>query len=160
MNVFTSRRYLPLQIALWVLPLAGVVWWATKQEAPTLPHTTEGYLELFGALALYAFVTLMRGERWRRVLDAEGIHAPRSEAYSLTVVGYMGNNALPARAGELLRVFLLGNSTKASKRTLLGSVLVERLLDAAALGLLLVIVAYNLVGDVAVPRSPILLAAI
>src|SRR3954449_11126733 len=159
MNVFSSRRYLPLQIALWVLPLAGVVWWATKQEAPTLPHTTEGYVELFGALALYAFVTLMRAERWRAVLNAEGIHAPRAETHSLTVVGYMGNNALPARAGELLRVFLLGNRTGASKRTILGSVIVERLLDAAALGILLVVVAQKLIDDI-IPSSPVLLAAI
>jgi uncharacterized membrane protein YbhN (UPF0104 family) len=159
MNVLTSRRYLPLQIALWVLPLAGVVWWATKQEPPTLPHTTEGYLELFGALALYAVVTLMRAERWHAVLSAEGIHAPRAETHSLTVVGYMGNNALPARAGELLRVFLLGNRTGASKRTILGSVIVERLLDAAALGLLLVIVAQRLIDNV-IPSSPVLLAAI
>jgi glycosyltransferase 2 family protein len=159
MNVFSSRRYLPLQIALWVLPLAGVVWWATKQEAPTLPHTTQGYAELLGALALYAVVTLMRGERWHAILVAEGIRTPRTETYSLVVVGYMGNNALPARAGELLRVFLLGSRTGASKRTILGSVLVERLLDAAALGLLLVLMARKLINDV-VPKSPVVLIAV
>src|SRR3954453_641850 len=160
MNLFGSRRLLPLQIALWIVPIAGDVWWGTRQQTPELPHSARGFLELLAAIAVYAVVTLVRGERGHEILRAEKVEAKRADTYGLVVVGYMGNNALPARAGELLRVFLLGNSTKASKRTLLGSVLVERLLDAAALGLLLVIVAYNLVGDVAVPRSPILLAAI
>lgn len=159
MSIFSSRRYLPLQIALWLLPLAGVIWWATNQRAPTLPHTAAGFLELLAALAVYAVVTLVRAERWHAILVAEGIEAPRKETHSLVVVGYMGNNALPARAGELLRVFLLGSRTGASKRTILGSVLVERLLDAAALGLLFVIVAYNLAKGLSLPDSPVLIAA-
>jgi glycosyltransferase 2 family protein len=160
MNVFSSRRYLPLQIALWVLPLAGVVWWATNQRAPTLPHTAAGFLELLAALALYAVVTFARAERWHAILVAEGINAPRKETHSLTVVGYMGNNALPARAGEILRVFLLSGRTDASKRTILGSIIVERLLDAVALGLLFFVVAYNMADDITVPDSPILIGAV
>jgi uncharacterized membrane protein YbhN (UPF0104 family) len=160
MNVFASRRLLPLQIALWIVPLAGVVLWARTQDAPSLPDTTGGFLELVAALAVYVVATLVRSERWHSILHAEDVRASRADVYALVPVGYMGNNALPARSGELLRVFLLGSRTGASKRTILGTILVERLLDAIALGLLLVVLAYNLASELRVPHSPALLAAI
>jgi glycosyltransferase 2 family protein len=160
MNVFASRRLLPLQIALWLVPLAGVVLWARTQDAPSLPGSTGGYLELCAALAVYVVATLVRSERWHSILHAERVDADRADVYALVPVGYMGNNALPARSGELLRVFLLGSRTGASKRTILGTVLVERLLDAIALGLLLVLLAFNLASKLRVPNSPALLVAI
>jgi hypothetical protein len=42
----------------------------------------------------------------------------------------MGNNVLPVRGGELLRVGLLGQRTTARWREILSSVIAERLLDA------------------------------
>ena len=45
----------------------------------------------------------------------------------------MGNNVLPARGGELLKIGLLGARTTARRREVLGTVLVERVLDAAVL---------------------------
>jgi glycosyltransferase 2 family protein len=48
----------------------------------------------------------------------------------------MGNNTLPARAGDLMRVVLLGGS----RRVVLGSVVAERVLDALALAAILGVV--------------------
>lgn len=156
---FTSRRLLPLQIALWVVPLAGVVWWAHTQQAPTLPDSASAGLELVAALAVYVVATLARAERWQAILDFERVPARRADTYALTPIGYMGNNALPARAGELLRVFLLGSRTESSRKTILGTIIVERLLDALALGVLLVVLAANLITKLRLPHSPIVLAA-
>jgi uncharacterized membrane protein YbhN (UPF0104 family) len=152
MSLFASRRLLPLQIALWLVPLAGVAWWASTQRAPSLPGNTSGGFELAGALLLYVVATLLRSERWHHILTEEKVPAKRADSYSLVPVGYMGNNALPARSGEILRVYLLGNRTGSSKRTILGTVLVERILDALALGLLLVALAFSLAGKL--PHSP------
>src|SRR6185503_5456534 len=63
-------------------------------------------------------------------------------AYGLTLVGYMGNNVLPARGGELLKIGLLGQRTTARRREILGTVLVERALDAAVLIVLLVAITW------------------
>lgn len=41
----------------------------------------------------------------------------------------MGNNVLPARGGELLRVLLLGERSSSKRRVILGSIVAERLLD-------------------------------
>jgi uncharacterized membrane protein YgdD (TMEM256/DUF423 family) len=48
----------------------------------------------------------------------------------------MGNNTLPARAGDVMRAMLLGGS----RRTALGTVVAERVLDIAALGLIFAVV--------------------
>ena len=53
------------------------------------------------------------------------------DSYALTTIGYMGNNVLPARAGELLRVCLLARAPDAGKRDVLATIVAERLLDAS-----------------------------
>jgi glycosyltransferase 2 family protein len=147
-----------LLLVVWVVPIAGVVWWATKQQAPTFPSGFGGITALVGALALYAVATLMRGERWAHILwRADVKDATRSDAYALVPVGYMGNNVLPARGGELLRTFLLGDRVEATKRTILGTILAERVLDAVALGVILVVLAYDLLRRLPKPNETLLL---
>jgi hypothetical protein len=57
----------------------------------------------------------------------------RTDAYGLVAVGYLGNTVLPARGGEVFRIFLLSERSTALKREVLGSIVAERLLDATAL---------------------------
>jgi uncharacterized membrane protein YbhN (UPF0104 family) len=142
-----------LLLLVWI---AGVVWWATKQRAPEFPDTAGGILLLVGALGLYAVATLMRGERWERILRRSGVRCSRTDAYALTTVGYMGNNVLPARGGELLRTFLLGERADASRRTILGTILAERVLDAIALGVILVVLAFDLLQELPPPNPTVL----
>ena len=91
--------------------VAGVVWWALRQEPPQLPSTSGELLALGGAIALYALATVVRAERWELLLSDVGAHAPRADVYALTVVGYAVNNVLPARAGDAVRVLLLAPRT-------------------------------------------------
>ena len=150
-----SKRLLLL--AVWLIPIAGVVWWATKQRAPAFPSSASGVAALAGALALYAVATLMRSERWARILWRAGVReATRADAYALVPIGYMGNNVLPARGGELLRTFLLGGRAQAAKRTILGTILAERVLDALALGVILVVLAAGLLRRLPKPHEAVL----
>jgi uncharacterized membrane protein YbhN (UPF0104 family) len=151
-----TRRLLLLVV--WVVPIAGVVWWATKQRAPTFPSSLGGVMALVGALALYAAATLMRSERWVHILwRADVREATRADAYALVPVGYMGNNVLPARGGELLRTFLLGGKVRATKRTILGTIVAERVLDAVALGVILVVLAADLLRKLPKPNETLVL---
>jgi len=143
------RSLLPiLGILVSVVSLGFVVWWATKQDAPTFPSTPGEIAALIGAVALYGFATLVRGERWERLLKDEGATPKRSDMYSLTVIGYMGNNILPARAGDAIRVFLAAPRANTSKRTVVGTLVAERLLDIAVLLVIFVVVGYGLLGQV------------
>ena len=148
-----NRRFALIQALVSLIALAAVVWWATKQEPPEFPSGGEAIAWLVGALAFYAVATLLRGERWHQILRLTDVDARRSDCYALTTVGYMGNNVLPARAGEILRVVLLSNRTGASKRTLLGSVVAERMLDVIALASIFVVVVYGVLSSTVLPTD-------
>jgi uncharacterized membrane protein YbhN (UPF0104 family) len=126
------RRLGLLQAGTSLAALAAIAWWASRQRVPHISLDAGALARLTLALGVYALATALRGERWHRILEAGGIERRRRTTYGLTLVGYMGNNTLPARAGDLMRVVLLGGSRRAA----LGTVVAERVLDAAALALI------------------------
>jgi uncharacterized membrane protein YbhN (UPF0104 family) len=130
-----------LQILISAAALGGVIWWFSGQDMPALPSFGEAIGPLSAALALYTLATLLRGERWHRLLG----HGNRADAYALTTVGYMGNNALPARAGDILKAVLSAGHTGAAKRHAFGTLVAERLLDVIAL--LAIFTAVVVAGD-------------
>lgn len=143
------RERLPLLgIVISIISVAGVVFWASRQEAPDLPSTRDQLAALLGAVALYAVNTALRAERWHRLLRQEGARPRRADSYALTVIGYTGNNVLPARAGDAVRVVLLAPRAATTMRAVVGTLLAERLLDIAVLVLLFVIVGYAVLGEV------------
>jgi uncharacterized membrane protein YbhN (UPF0104 family) len=135
-------------VAISLLALAGVVWWASRQDPPELPSTGSELAALVAAIALYALATVVRSERWQRLLVDEGATPRRSDTYALICVGYMGNNVLPARAGDAIRMVLMAPRAATSKRTVIGTLLAERLLDVGVLVAIFVIVGYGLLGEV------------
>ena len=141
-----NRRFALIQVLVSVVALAAVVWWATKQESPHIPTGGDAIAWIAAALGLYVVATLVRAERWHQILDHTGVDAKRSDCYALTTVGYMGNNVLPARAGEALRVVLLAQRCDASKRTLISSIVGERVLDVIALLTIFVATVYGVLS--------------
>jgi glycosyltransferase 2 family protein len=137
-----------LGLAISLLAVAGVVWWASRQEPPSLPSSGAELAALIAAVVLYGLATVVRSERWQRLLVDEGGSPPRADTYALTCVGYMGNNVLPARAGDAIRAVLMAPRARSSVRTVIGTLLAERLLDVAVLVVLFVVVGYGLLGEV------------
>ena len=146
-----GRRLSPLGVAGLLVSLvcvAGVVWWAAHQQPPQLPDTPAEWGAVLGAIGLYALATLVRGERWRALLREDGATPSRTDAHGLNVVGYMGNNIFPARAGDAIRVFLMAPRADTSRRGVVGTLVAERLLDIAVILILFVVVGYGLLGEV------------
>jgi uncharacterized membrane protein YbhN (UPF0104 family) len=131
-----------------LLAVGGVVWWAARQQPPDLPSSGSELLALVGAITLYGLATVVRAERWQRLLVDERATPARVDTYALTCVGYMGNNVLPARAGDAIRAVLMAPRAATSIRTVVGTLLAERLLDIAVLLVLFVVVGYGLLGEV------------
>jgi uncharacterized protein (TIRG00374 family) len=105
------------------------------------------YLFLAPAIVIYFIGQWFRSMRWQFLLSPMA-HIPVKRLYPVVIIGYMANNVLPARLGELVRALLLaqresGVSVPASIATLS----VERLYDGLTL---------LTIGAVA---APILLAA-
>ena len=69
-----------------------------------------------------------RGARWRALLvPIAPLRYRRVLGY--TYIGYLANNVLPARLGELYRSHALGEGEGVSRPTVLGTVVVERVVD-------------------------------
>jgi glycosyltransferase 2 family protein len=141
-----SRVRAILGIGVSVIALLGVVWWASRQETPTFPTGATNIAIMLLALGAYALAMLGRGWRWDHILRYLTVRHSSADAYGLTCVGYMGNTVLPARGGELLRIFLLADRSHALRREVLGSIITERLLDVSALAGLFVVLAAAAVG--------------
>jgi uncharacterized membrane protein YbhN (UPF0104 family) len=92
---------------------------------------------------------MMRAERWQRLLVHDGATPRRRDSYALTVIGFATNNVLPARAGDGVRVVLMAPRAQTSRRTVLGTLLAERLLDIAVVVLLFLVVGYGVLHEVA-----------
>ena len=69
-----------------------------------------------------------RGGRWQALLDPIK-HLPYRRVLGYTYLGYLANNVLPARLGELVRSHALGEGEGISRTTVLGTVVVERIVD-------------------------------
>ena len=157
-----NRRFALIQALVSLVALAAVVLWASKQESPHIPTGGDTVAWLAAGVGLYVLATLVRAERWHQILDHTGVTTKRTDCYALTTVGYMGNNVLPARAGEALRVVLLSPRCDAGKRTLISSIVAERVLDAIALLTIFIVTVYAVLNtaDVLPTNRPVLVTAI
>jgi uncharacterized membrane protein YbhN (UPF0104 family) len=149
-----------LGLAVSLLAVAGVVWWASRQDPPELPSSGSELAALIGAIALYGLATVVRAERWQRLLVDERAVPARVDTYALTCVGYMGNNVLPARAGDAIRTVLMAPRAGTSMRTVVGTLVAERILDVAVLVVVFVVVGYGLLGEVGGDKVEIILLAV
>ena len=157
-----NRRFALIQALVSLVALAAVVWWASRQEAPHIPTGGDTIAWIIAAIALYVVATLVRAERWHKILEHTGVTAKRVDCYALTTVGYMGNNVLPARAGEALRVVLLAPRCDASKWTVISSIVGERVLDVIALLTIFIVTVYGVLStsEVLPTDRPLLVTAI
>jgi len=71
---------------------------------------------------------LLRAVRWR-VLLAPLAPVPLGDSLASLLVGYLSNNVLPARLGEVVRSHDLGMRTRLSRAAILGTIVVERAVD-------------------------------
>jgi uncharacterized membrane protein YbhN (UPF0104 family) len=149
-----------LAVVVSVVSLAAVIVWASGQDTPRFP-TAAGDLALLGlAIGLYGAATLGRGWRWHAILRRAGVRHRALDAYALVPVGYMGNAVLPARGGEVMRMFLLAGRSDARRREVLGSILSERVLDAVTLALLFIVITFAGIANSRLGDRPAVLAAI
>lgn len=89
-----------------------------------------------GWLVTATFVYLssfpVRGLRWRLILRVQRVF-PLGELMAAVFVGYMANNVLPARAGEVYRAHFLGRRAGISRSGVAASIVVERTFDGLML---------------------------
>jgi len=94
------------------------------------------YWYILPALAIIFFSHWLRAVRWRYLMEPIA-PVKLNRLFSALLIGYMGNAFLPAHLGELIRVYIIGKKENISASTVLGTVIVERIVDVFTLLLLL-----------------------
>jgi glycosyltransferase 2 family protein len=98
--------------------LQGV--WAETRRADAVPLV----LALLATLATYA----LRALRWQYLLAPLG-KTRFSTAFRATVIGFAASFLLPARAGEIIRPYILARRENLSAPAAFATIILERLLD-------------------------------
>ncbi len=100
---------------------------------------TADYWWLIPSVAVYFLAVWARTWRWDYLLRPMK-QIPLRRLFPVVVIGYMGNNVYPFRAGELLRSFVLRQQEGVSMSSSLATIVVERVFDGLVM-LLFVFVA-------------------
>jgi len=87
---------------------------------------------LVPGLAAFAVQIVMRAMRWRS-LFAPTRRPARGPILAATLIGYLFNNIMPARAGEAARVVALTQRTNTPAAEIVGTALVERAYDVLSI---------------------------
>ncbi|HEV8123786.1 MAG TPA: lysylphosphatidylglycerol synthase transmembrane domain-containing protein [Gemmatimonadales bacterium] len=95
-------------------------------------------LPLVACVAIATSTFVLRIFRWRILLRAEdGGPLPLGALWHAIAIGFMANNVLPFRAGELLRSIAITRLTRTRLTSAISSIAAERLFDGIALVLIL-----------------------
>ena len=141
-----------LVLALTMLLAATLLYFALRGvDWRAFLHTIQNgryelLLVVFTAMSVNYF---LRAMRWRILLGAEKVIA-RATVFWATLVGYLGNDFLPARAGEVIRSVMLGRKAEISISFVLATALTERIVDVVAL---VIISALSLMSIQGMPES-------
>lgn len=112
------------------LALRGLDWAGFATSIRTAKYWYLPLIFIWGSLT-----SGMRAIRWRVLLTTER-DIPAKNVFWANMAGYLGNNILPARAGELIRAMYVGRENNIPASFALATGLVERFIDLLALILL------------------------
>jgi len=90
------------------------------------------YWWLIPGIGVYFVGVWARAWRWHYLLKPIK-EIPTKNMFPITVIGYMGNNIYPARAGEVLRAILLRNKEGVAVSASLATIIVERIFDGVVM---------------------------
>lgn len=96
------------------------------------------YWYLVGAVVLQLAAVWVRALRWKWLL-APIKNIPTKLLFDATMIGYFGNNVLPLRMGELLRAYVVSNNSSISTSKVIGTLIVDRILDFLAVMILAIL---------------------
>lgn len=142
------RRRWPA-LVLGLLISAGLLWFTFRDlRMDEILDAIRGanYWWLVPSVAIYFVSVWFRSWRWKFLLRGSK-HVPAERLFPVVVVGYMGNNLLPFRLGEVLRAYLLWQQERINIGTSLTTAVLERLFDG------LTMVLFVLFGLLFVPMS-------
>lgn len=133
-----------LRVLVGLFISAFFLFWALKLVGNVGPVVTmlgrAQYGFVLPALAVYFLGVWFRAARWHFLLKPVK-PIPVNRLFPVIVIGYMANDVLPARLGELFRAYVLGEQEQVPKTTTLATIVVERMFDGLAMLVFVAVVA-------------------
>jgi hypothetical protein len=128
-NPINLKKYVPIAIGI-IISIISIIWIARNFNfadiVSSLLSADYGYLIPVIWLIVLSFA--LRSFRWGLLFI--GPKKPSNTSlFTSLMIGYLGNNILPARAGELARIYVLNKQEGISKSFTLATVVVERTCD-------------------------------
>jgi glycosyltransferase 2 family protein len=153
-NPSAARRILPALAGI-AISAALLVWALRGVRLDEIRHQIAGARAgpLISAVIVATLTYVIRLLRWRLLLrDPDGGPLPIVPLWHAIAIGFMANNILPFRAGELVRTFAAVRLARVRFTTALSSIAVERIFDGLAVVALLTLALFasNLPAGVAV----------
>jgi glycosyltransferase 2 family protein len=124
-----TRKSIRILISLLI---GGLFLWLALKDVSfsdvrlTLENLT--YYWLLPYLVISLLSIYLRAERWKQLIDQEGVKSSRITLFNGVMLGYLVNYAVP-RLGELSRSVFVGNREQISRTRVIGTVVLERMVD-------------------------------
>jgi uncharacterized membrane protein YbhN (UPF0104 family) len=104
------------------------------QLAAAIEHIVWGYLLLAAAICLFAW--FLRGLRYKEILKGIGVSCGLLFSTGCIFISQTANLIVPARLGDLVRVFILRHEYQATISQGISSLVVERVFDIVTVAIL------------------------
>ena len=115
-----------------------LVWWSVKdlnndQQSQIRSAIRNARYYLIIPVFLILFLShYIRAIRWRLLIEPMGFSPSRANTFFAVMIGYLANQALP-RLGEVLKCTVLARYEKIPADKLIGTIILERVIDAITL---------------------------
>ncbi len=138
-----------LKVGISLLFAAGFLWFAFKDvEFSEIVEASRGaswgWFLPFAALTLFSH--FIRAERWRMLFEDKQNLPPRSTLFTGVMFGYLTNIAFP-RLGEVTRPIYVARQIDESNTKLIGTVVLERIVDVLSMLIILILTGIFLISD-------------
>lgn len=115
-----------------------LVWWSIRELTPEdkiqikLALQRARYWLVIPVFGILLFSHYIRALRWGLLIQSLGYQPTRSNTFFAVMIGYLANQAVP-RLGEVLKCTVLARYEKIPADKLVGTIILERLIDAITL---------------------------
>ena len=115
-----------------------LAWWSLKdinreeKDQITIALSHARYWLIIPVFAILFFSHLVRALRWKLLINSLDYHPRTDNAFFAVMIGYLTNLAIP-RLGEVLKCTLLARYEKIPAEKLIGTIILERIIDAITL---------------------------
>jgi len=137
LQILKIAGFLALGILLLFFAFRGI---ALNELMSTLSQVNFWWI---GLSLFFAFISFFsRARRWMLLIEPLGFKPSFSNTYHSLMIGYLSNYALP-RLGEVTRCVTLGRKEKIPVDSLIGTVIIERVIDMVMLLLIMFILLFS-----------------